>query len=116
VLTKPSVAVIIPVITSIPEELIVVLELTKPSVAVIIPVTLIPVELIVVPEPTIADVAVIIPTVTCEPEFSGGCASIDMVEAVPEVAVAVIANPTKLSVLTLVRYKTSFFFNSNTRK
>ena len=72
------------------------------SVEVIMPVTLMPEELIVVPEPTIADVAVIIPTVTCEPEFSGGCASIDMVEADPEVAIAVIANPTKLSVLTLL--------------
>jgi hypothetical protein len=75
------------------------------------PVTLIPVEFIVVAEPT-----VIIPTVTCEPEFSGGCASIDMVEADPEVAIAVIANPTKLSVLTLTSYKTTFFVNSKTRK
>jgi hypothetical protein len=54
-------------------------------------------------------VAVIIPTVTCEPEFSGGCASIDMVEADPEVAIAVIANPTKLSVLTLLATRLPYY-------
>jgi hypothetical protein len=80
-------------------------------VEVIMPVTLMPEELIVVPEPT-----VIIPTITCESEFSGGCASIDIVEADPEVAVAVIANPTKLIVLILVSYGTSLFPNSDTRK
>ena len=73
-------------------------------VAVTIPDALMFVALrfVIVPVVLLKVVEVIIPTVTCEPEFNGGCASIDIVEADPEVAIAVIANPTKLSVLTLL--------------